>query len=98
MNKILCICENCETQKAYPWNDEGFKNAFNDGWDYPPLTGEFGIVSPRTCGKCNVISTVWWELEACGTPVEKLSDNHKKTLDRISNEPESIKIHDSGEV
>ena len=43
--KLIHICEVCgKTEILTP------KEAFNEGWDYPPRMGGFGIVGPRTCG------------------------------------------------
>ncbi|WP_257821618.1 hypothetical protein [Salipaludibacillus agaradhaerens] len=94
MKKLFCICENCDKKKTYDWNEQGLKQAFDEGWDYPPFMYEYAVVSPRTCGECSVLGTVWWELEACGTPVEKLNEDQKETLQRILNEPKSITIND----
>ena len=79
------ICENCGKEEILT-SEEGFEN----GWDYPPIMGSFKIVSPRTCGDCNITTTLWWELTHNKTPVDELSERHKQTLMRILNEPESI--------
>jgi hypothetical protein len=38
--------------------------AFDQGWDYPPFLGMWGIVSPRTCGDpgCGIEKTAYWQL------------------------------------
>jgi hypothetical protein len=38
------------------------KDAFDTGWDYPPFIGEWGVVSPRTCGAaaCGIQNTAYW--------------------------------------
>ena len=38
------------------------QEAFDQGWDYPPRMGIYGVISPRTCGKCSITDTVWWKL------------------------------------
>ena len=55
--KLIHICEVCgKTETLTP------EEAFNEGWDYPPRMGGFGIVGPRTCGVCPINLTVWWAL------------------------------------
>jgi hypothetical protein len=49
--------------------------AYELGWDFPPGMGEFGIISPRTCGACGVEGTVWFDLAV-----------NKKTVDELTNE------------
>ena len=40
---LLHICEVCgRTEVLTP------QEAFDKGWDYPPMMGSFGVVSPRT--------------------------------------------------
>lgn len=38
------------------------KDAFDTGWDYPPFIGQWGVVSPRTCGAmaCGIENTAYW--------------------------------------
>ena len=66
------------------------EEAFNDGWDYPPRMGSFGIVSPRTCGNCPINLTVWWALVFEKTNISELSHKQRETIKRIQEEPESI--------
>ena len=66
------------------------REAFNDGWDYPPRMGGFGIVGPRTCGECPINLTVWWALVSEKKSVSELSQQQKETIKRIQGEPESI--------
>jgi len=79
------ICENCAKEELLSSED-----GYNRGWDYPPIMGDFRVISPRTCGKCGIDSTLWWEITCKKTPFEQLSERHKQTLLRIMNEPESI--------
>lgn len=69
------------------------EKAFNEGWDYPPRMGDFGIISPRKCGDCGIDDTVWWKL-ATGKnkelSMESLTDKEKKTIKRILSEPYSL--------
>ena len=66
------------------------EEAFNEGWDYPPRMGGFGIVGPRTCGDCSIYLTVWWALVVEKKRVSELSQQQKETIKRIQGEPESI--------
>lgn len=60
------------------------KDAFDTGWDYPPFIGEWGVVSPRTCGSagCGIQNTAYWAL------ISKLplTDKHMATITRIQQE------------
>ena len=51
--KLIHICEVCGKAKIMT-----SEQAFNEGWDYPPRMGSFGIVSPRTCGDCGMMETL----------------------------------------
>lgn len=79
------ICETCGEEQLLR-----SKEAYDQGWDYPPKMGSFKIVSPRTCGKCGIETTLWWEIMCNKTPIDQLSERHKQTLNRILAEPESI--------
>ena len=88
--KYLHICEVCgKTEVLTP--DE----AFEQGWDYPPRMGAFGVLSPRTCGDCGMVDTLWWRVMYNNLDVNNLSDKDKETLTRIANEPDSIMCNDS---
>ena len=83
--KLIHICEVCG--KAEILTPE---EAFNEGWDYPPRIGDFGIVGPRTCGDCPTNLTVRWALVVEKKRVSELSQQQKETIKRIQGEPESI--------
>ena len=83
--KLIHICEVCgKTELLTP------EEAFNEGWDYPPRMGGFGIVGPRTCGNCPINLTVWWALVSEKKSVSELSQQQRETIKRIQGEPESI--------
>ena len=85
--KLLHICEVCgRTEVLTP------QEAFDAGWDYPPMIGRFGVVSPRTCPNCNMMDTVWAAITLLGKMPEELTDNQKQTIMRIIAEPESILV------
>ena len=83
--KLKHICEVCGKEEILTI-DEGY----NAGWDYPPIMGLFGIVSPRTCPNCNIMETLWAALVLKKKSKDELSDRQKETLQRILAEPESI--------
>lgn len=85
--KLLHICEKCGKQEVLTPED-----AFNQGWDYPPRMGTFGIVSPRTCGDCSMEDTVWWKLVCQNIKPNDLPDKDKETLRRIFAEPASVMV------
>ncbi|MDR2538841.1 MAG: hypothetical protein LBC43_04310 [Bifidobacteriaceae bacterium] len=82
------ICEVCgKDQILTP------EEAFEQGWDYPPKMGEFGIVSPRTCETCSIKDTLWWELatnEDRPSDTDKVKQRKLETAHRIKAEPMSI--------
>lgn len=83
--QYLHICEVCgRTEILTP------SEAFHAGWDYPPLMGSFGIISPRTCPNCDMMDTVWAALALRYTNPNDLTDEQKKVLVRILAEPKSI--------
>lgn len=83
--KLIHICEVCgKTENLTP------EEAFNEGRDYPPRMGGFGIVGPRTCGNCPINLTVWWALVSEKKSVSELSQQQRETIKRIQGEPESI--------
>lgn len=83
--KLIHICEVCGKTEILTSEE-----AFNEGWDYPPRMGGFGIVGPRTCGDCPINLTVWWALVSEKKRVSELSQQQKETIKRIQGEPESI--------
>lgn len=64
--------------------------AFDAGWDYPPRMGQFGVISPRTCGSCPMSATVWAALMLHGASREDLTEAQLDVLARILAEPMSI--------
>lgn len=86
--RLLHVCEVCgKTEILTP------EEAFDQGWDYPPVMGTFGVISPRTCGNCAIDGTLWWALNA-GMRIEDLNMKQLETLRRIMQEPESIMIRE----
>ncbi|KUP22052.1 hypothetical protein AWJ19_21315 [Paenibacillus sp. DMB5] len=81
------VCEVCGKEEILTP-----KQAYNQGWDYPPGMGQFKIVSPRTCGDCGINGTLWWALNMEGQQPANLNKKQLRTLERILQEPESIKV------
>lgn len=87
--KLLHICEVCgKTEVLTP------KEAYDLGWDYPPMMGSFGIISARTCPSCPIDKTLWWKFIVKDQILDNLSEKETEILDRIVNEPKSILIED----
>ena len=83
--KLVHVCEVCgKTEVLTP------KEAYGAGWDYPPIMGTFGIVSPRTCPDCGMEETVWAELTLHQIAPEELSEKQYQALRRILHEPDSL--------
>lgn len=82
-------CEVCG-KKEFITDEDAYKN----GWDYPPKTGCFGMLGPRTCGKCLWQDTLHWRILTSGNPTivmeEKLTDKELITWRRIKGEPDSL--------
>ena len=87
--KLLHVCEVCGKREVLTPEE-----AFDQGWDYPPRMGAFGIVSPRTCGDCRMTDTVWWKLIYGKINPNDLCEKDKETLKRIIGEPQSILCDD----
>ena len=85
MSKIKCVCEVCgRTEILTP------KEAFQQGWDYPPHMGSFGVVSPRTCPDCSIMDTAWAEMVLRKKSLWELSEKQREAVNRILAEPESL--------
>lgn len=88
--KLLHICEVCgKTEVLTP------EEAYDLGWDYPPMMGSFGVVSARTCPNCPINQTLWWKMciDSKSAPYD-LSEKDKEILKRIIEEPKNILIED----
>ena len=84
------ICETCGKEEILSSQD-----GFDQGWDYPPRVGVFGIISPRTCGNCPMTTTLWWRMTTGEVTQETLTLADKVLIQRISEEPESILVSPS---
>lgn len=81
-------CESCGA-KIYCTSQE----AYDEGWDYPPRIGTFGVLGPRTCGNCCMINTLYLKVMRQKIPIiikSNLTENELRTWQRIKNEPESL--------
>ena len=72
---MIYLCEVCGVEK-----DLSEKEAYDQGWDYPPFIGVWGLVSPRSCGKCPMTETAYWQIINGAT---SLNEKHSKTVMRI---------------
>ena len=87
--RLRHVCEVCgRTEILTP------QEAFDEGWDYPPRMGSFGIVSPRTCPDCSMMDTAWAALTLEGKSPDELTERQKQTILRIVSEPESIVVRE----
>lgn len=68
--------------------------AYEQGWDYPPKIGVFGVVSPRTCGECGIDKTLYWRMMSKSkeekNSIENFSKEEQRILARILSEPFSL--------
>lgn len=84
-------CEVCG-KKEYITAQE----ANDKGWNYPPIIGVFGVISPRTCGQCSITDTLFWRVNQCkkiSIPLimpSMLKPDELVTWMRIKKEPESL--------
>lgn len=89
--KLRYICENCGKIGLYHNAEEGF----NEGWDYPPKMGKYGILGPRTCGKCLINTTLYWAIITGEIQSDDdMTTEQQLTMLRILGEPESIFIEE----
>ena len=70
------------------------EQAFNDGWDYPPHFGAFGVLSQRICGDCPITSTLWFRMmQKKGEERFRASDmtpEEIRFVERVKGEPASL--------
>ncbi|WP_084125157.1 hypothetical protein [Demequina sp. NBRC 110054] len=61
------------------------RQAYDAGWDFPPMMGVFGVISGRQCPsvECTIEKTAWWALAVEKTPVDDLPARHLVTVMRI---------------
>lgn len=78
------ICEVCDKHETLTPDE-----AFNQGWDYPPKMGAWGILSPRTCGDCDMTGTAWSALMMEGKSFADLTDRQKAMVERVRQEAEA---------
>lgn len=85
-------CEVCG-EKAYLTAQD----AFDNGWDYPPHFGHFGLLGARTCSKCLIKDTLFWKVQQQSLPIvfeDNLTPEELVTWRRIKAEPESLLVAD----
>lgn len=86
------ICECCLKMEVLT-----SKMAFTQGWDYP---GEgavyppsmFGVLSPRTCGKCSIADTAYWAIAVEKKTSDELSERQLLAVERIMKEPDILRV------
>lgn len=84
-------CEVCGKKKYITAQE-----AYEEGWDYPPHMGKFGLLGPRTCGECSLEDTLFWKVNTekkvpIPIVVERLlTPEEKVTWRRIKSEPKSL--------
>ena len=83
------ICEVCGRKEILTPQE-----AFDQGWDYPPMMGRFGVLSPRTCPKCSMMDTVWAAITMLGKKAEDLTEEQQQVIMRVVSEPDSILVHE----
>ena len=66
--------------------------AYEGGWDFPPCMGEFGVISPRTCGNCTIDGTVWYALAVEKKTVDELTDEQYAKALRILKEKDDPRL------
>lgn len=71
--------------------------AFALGWDYPGEgavypSSMFGVLSPRTCGKCSIAETAYWAIEVEKKTKDELSEKQLQAVERIMKEPDILRV------
>ena len=87
MEKFRYICETCGREEIMTSDD-----AHDKGWDYPPRMGTYGVLSPRTCPRCAISTTVYWKVAVGHVPFNELSQHDIGVIQRIQSEPASLKV------
>lgn len=82
--KFWHYCEVCG-KKELLTPDE----AYEQGWDYPPRMGIWGVLGPRTCGNCGIADTVYMKI-AGGKKMSELNEKEREVVGRIIREPYSV--------
>ncbi|MCM1084162.1 MAG: ATP-binding protein [Clostridium sp.] len=85
-------CESCGKKEFITAQE-----AYDNGWDYPPKIGEFGLLSPRTCGNCSMKGTLYFKIQQQRVPIvfkDTLTPEELITWRRIQGEPESLLTED----
>lgn len=62
--------------------------AYELGWDFPPKMGQFGVISPRTCGGCGIEGTVWYAMVVGKKSIQEITDEQYAKVVRIGEEKE----------
>lgn len=75
------------------------KEAYEQGWDYPGEgaiypSSMFGVLSPRTCGKCGIAETAYWAIVVEGKTTAELNEKQLQAVERIMREPEILRVDD----
>lgn len=87
-------CEVCGRKEFITADD-----AFDSGWDYPPRMAHFGMLSPRTCGDCTMVGTLYMKINSPGRlPIvleDELTPEELITWKRIKSEPESLLVEET---
>ena len=75
------------------------KDAYDNGWDYPPNMGHFWLLGPRTCGNCLLTNTLFWKInQGGGIPLvieSALTSEELETWSRIKGKPKSLLIDEN---
>lgn len=74
-------CESCGREELLNSDD-----AYSAGWDFPPKMGAWGAISPRTCPRCAMKTTVWWTLAIEKRTINELTPQQLKVIGRILEE------------
>lgn len=85
--KLAHLCEVCGKREILTPR-AGYEN----GWDYAPYMYPFKFISPRTCSKCGIEKTAWWQISTLGKSFNELTESQKGTVMRIYGEPNSILV------
>lgn len=91
--KLIHICEGCgKREELTP------EESYQQGWDYPPNIGVYGVVSPRTCGDCVITKTLYWRVinspKVDGAHTYQPTEEEMVLVKRILGEPESIQVRE----
>lgn len=78
---VQCWCEVCELEMTL-----SPVIAEQEGWQFAPITRDWGVVAPSLCPDCPDIATAWWATTVDNLRFEELTPAQRMAVVRIYKE------------